>query len=117
MSKNKKIKIPNNTTEAKEIVKNHVVETKNNISDNYIYAYVMAKNNDEDKKWLVELWDKHSKESKDGQAYLSAGAIDDLLKRFPEVQEKLDKYKAAKEEKNKKRNLDDYINALRKEIK
>ena len=77
----------------------------------------MAKNNDEDKKWLVELWDKHSKESKDGQAYLSAGAIDDFLKRFPEVQEKLDKYKAAKEEKNKKRNLDDYINALRKEIK
>ena len=35
MSKNKKIKIPNNITEAKEIVKNHVVETKNNISDNY----------------------------------------------------------------------------------
>ena len=41
------------------------------------------------------------------------GRIDEFLKRFPEVQEKLDKYKAEKEEKKKKRNLDDYINALR----
>lgn len=117
MGKNEKIKIPETISEAKEIVKKHVVETKNNISDNYIYAYVLAKDNAEDKKWLVELWDSHAASSKDGQPYLSKGAIDEFLKRFPEVQEKLDKYKAAKEEKKKKRNLDDYINALRKEIK
>lgn len=113
MSQNEKIVIPETIDEAKAIVKKHKVETKNNISDNYIYAYVIAKDNVEDKKWLVELWDSYAATSKDGQAYLSAGAIDKFLKRFPEVQEKLDKYKAEQEEKKKKKYLDDYINALR----